>query len=147
MLAGQSVATPSEQARPARSPRERPLLNGDWRFHKGDLRGVNPASLLYDVRPEVKDDQAVAKRAPPAQAVLKLWILPTGNRFVKDLARRFVRPEGNPGGDVACVHFDFHDSGWQRVRLPHDWAIEGPFDSSGAVADGGMGRLAREVGH
>ena len=30
------------------------------------------------------------------------------------------------------------DSGWQRVRLPHDWAIAGPFD---AKVDGRTGKL------
>jgi len=33
---------------------------------------------------------------------------------------------------------DFNDSGWERVRLPHDWAITGPFDPAG---DGSTGKL------
>ncbi|MBN1780331.1 DUF4982 domain-containing protein [bacterium] len=33
-------------------------------------------------------------------------------------------------------HFD--DSGWQTVRLPHDWAIAGPFDPDG---NGSTGKL------
>ncbi len=32
----------------------------------------------------------------------------------------------------------FDDAGWQPVRLPHDWAIAGPFDPK---ADGGTGKL------
>ena len=32
----------------------------------------------------------------------------------------------------------FDDSGWRSVRVPHDWAIEGPFDPA---ADGGTGKL------
>jgi beta-galactosidase len=36
------------------------------------------------------------------------------------------------------VKSDFDDSAWKRVGLPHDWAIEGPFTSTGG---GGMGRL------
>ncbi len=36
---------------------------------------------------------------------------------------RFTK--GDPA-DAARVEFD--DSGWQRVRLPHDWAIAGPFN-------------------
>lgn len=39
---------------------------------------------------------------------------------------RFVR--GDPG-DARGVAFD--DSGWERVRVPHDWAIAGPFDAEG----------------
>ena len=30
------------------------------------------------------------------------------------------------------------DTGWRELRLPHDWAIEGPFQAS---ADGGTGKL------
>lgn len=32
----------------------------------------------------------------------------------------------------------FDDSDWQKLRLPHDWAIAGPFDSSG---NGSTGKL------
>ena len=32
----------------------------------------------------------------------------------------------------------FDDSEWRELRLPHDWAVEGPFD---AAADGGTGKL------
>lgn len=31
---------------------------------------------------------------------------------------------------TAVVQADFDDSGWQAVRVPHDWAISGPFDES-----------------
>lgn len=129
-------------------PRERISINADWRFRKDDP-AENKVSLLYDVRPEVTDakDDIAADAKPkeaekitaPAKAVIKPWILPTGNAFIKDPARRFVRPEGNPGGEVAYVRRDFDDSSWRRVNLPHDWAIEGPFLASGDF--GGMGRL------
>ena len=119
-------------------PRERISIDADWRFQKNDPPGVNSASLLYDVRPQVtektdtKDADAkpegAAKTAAPAQTVLKPWILPTGNSFIKDPARAFVRPAGNPGGDVSYVQPDFDDSAWQQVNLPHDWAIDGPFN-------------------
>jgi beta-galactosidase len=129
--------------------RERIPLNADWRFQKGDPQGVNSADLLYDIRPEPKagDDkekpaeftEAAAKLAAATHPVLKPFILPTGNGFIKDSERRFVRPEGNPGGDLSYVGYDFDDGGWRRVNLPHDWAIEGPFNSGGVT--GGMGRL------
>ena len=32
----------------------------------------------------------------------------------------------------------YDDTSWRTVRVPHDWAIEGPFD---ATADGGTGKL------
>ena len=34
---------------------------------------------------------------------------------------------GDPAPTQACTDFD--DAGWERVRVPHDWAITGPFDS------------------
>ena len=125
---------------------ERILLNRDWRFHKGDPAGVDSKNLLYDVRPqaralgerEAEFTEAADRLAAATHPVLKPYILPTGNRFIQDPARRFVRPEGNPGSDLAFVKVDFDDSGWRRVGVPHDWAIEGPFTSSGG---GGMGRL------
>ena len=41
------------------------------------------------------------------QIVLKPWILPTGNDFIKDPSKRHVRPEGNPGDDFPFVQNDF----------------------------------------
>jgi beta-galactosidase len=129
------------------APRERIMIDDDWRFQKGDPAG-NAVSLLYDGRAEVKEPRDVgpadaqamelANVTAPAQTVIKAWILPTGNAFIKDPARRFVRPQGNWGGDMAYVQRDFDDRAWQRVNLPHDWAIAGPFVTTGG---GGMGRL------
>jgi beta-galactosidase len=134
------------------APRERISINHDWRFTKGDPTN-NTVSLLYDVRQqktvrrlaEVEADgnssanaSAASESSLSPQAVIKRWILPTGNDFIKDASRRFIRPEGNPGDGVAYVQPDFDDSGWQQINLPHDWAIEGPFIRTGG---GGMGRL------
>jgi beta-galactosidase len=130
------------------SPRERVSINSGWRFHLGDPDGA-AARLLYDVRPQIKQsaDGKAADAEPEAAvriegaraSVLKPWILPTGNAFIKDPARRHVRPAGHPGGDVSFVRSDFDDSSWRSVSLPHDWAIEGPFLAEGPY--GGMGRL------
>ena len=49
--------------------------------------------------------------------VLKSWILPAGNDFIKDPAGRHVRPEGNPGEDFPFVLSDFCNSSWERVNL------------------------------
>jgi beta-galactosidase len=70
--------------------------------------------------------------------VVKSWILPTGNNFLKDPGKRLARPQGNLGDNVAYVAAGFDDSSWQKVILPHDYAIEGPFSTTGG---GGMGRL------
>lgn len=130
------------------SPRERISINSGWRFHLGDPDGAS-AKLLYDVRPEVKHSaDGRAADAEPEEAVkverlregvLKPWILPTGNAFIKDPARRHIRPEGHPGSDGSFVRADFDDRHWRAVNLPHDWAIEGPFLAEGPYAS--MGRL------
>jgi beta-galactosidase len=130
------------------SPRERISINSGWRFHMGDPEGA-AAKLLYDVRPEVKQsaEGRVADAEPeeasridrPRDGVLKPWILPTGNAFMKDPQRRHVRPGGDPGSDVPFARSDFDDSGWRLVNLPHDWAIEAPFLASGPY--GSIGRL------
>ncbi|HML74520.1 MAG TPA: beta-galactosidase GalB [Anaerohalosphaeraceae bacterium] len=130
--------------------RQRISLNADWRFHLGDP-AQSAGGLLYDVRPEVKDRNDVvpadampteAVKVEARQAVLKPWIMPTGNRFIKDPARRYVRPEGNPGSDCPFVQGGFDDLSWESVNLPHDWAIQGPFlEGDDARVGGGMGRL------
>jgi alpha-L-fucosidase 2 len=137
----------------ADTPRERISINDHWRFTKGDPTN-NTVSLLYDVRQqktirrlaeaEADGNSSANKSAasnestnlPPA--VIKQWILPTGNDLIRDPSRRFVRPEGNLGDGVAYVQPGFDDSSWRQVNLPHDWAIEEPFTRSGG---GGMGRL------
>jgi beta-galactosidase len=115
--------------------RERIRLNTGWRFYLGDP-AQNAAGLMYDVRPEVEDRNDVvpadampteAVKVEAKQTVLKPWIMPTGNRFIKDPARRYVRPEGNPGSDCPFVQGGFDDLSWESVNLPHDWAIKGPF--------------------
>ncbi|KUL16062.1 MAG: Glycosyl hydrolase family 2, sugar binding domain protein, partial [Proteiniphilum sp. 51_7] len=32
--------------------------------------------------------------------------------------------------DLRASEADFDDSSWQTVRVPHDWAIYGPFDKA-----------------
>lgn len=130
--------------------RQRISINEGWNFFKYD--SISKADLLiYDVRPDVNENNGneVADAKPTeavevktAQEVLKPWILPTGNSFIKDPAKRHVRPEGNPGGDFPFVQGNFDDSSWERVNLPHDWAIKGPFQTGwDSEVGGGMGRL------
>jgi beta-galactosidase len=138
----------------AAPPRERISINDNWRFTKGDPVS-NTVSLLYDVRQaqtlrrfaaEADGNAAInqtnrttaSSESTNQVAVIKQWILPTGNAFIKDASQKFIRPEGNLGDGVAYVRPDFDDSAWQQINLPHDWAIEGPFTHSGG---GGMGRL------
>jgi beta-galactosidase len=135
------------------SPRERISLNQNWRFIRGDPSD-NTVCLLYDERfqrgkraeteagtaSNLGPNETAAPAEPSARSPVevKQWVLPTGNEFIKDPSRRFVRPEGNPGDGVSYVQPGFDDSSWRRINLPHDWAIEGPFIRDGG---GGMGRL------
>lgn len=98
------------------SPRRRQLITDDWRFQKGDPPGTT--GLTY--------------------AAAKPWVLPTGNAFLKDAAKRAQRPAGNLGDGVSYVAADFDDTAWQKVQLPHDYAIAGPFTDS---VSANMGRL------
>lgn len=130
--------------------RQRISINQGWRFFKYGS-AAEADQLIYDARPEVgnntanevadaKPTDAVAVRA--TQQVLKPWVLPSGNDFIKDPAKRHVRPEGNPGGDFPFVQGNFDDRSWQKVNLPHDWAINGPFQKGwNPEVGGGMGRL------
>lgn len=146
MLAGLSMASPATAK--VAGDRERIRIGEDWRFTRGDPAGLT-VDLRYDVRPTVErsadgrvadaePEDAVAIRKAGAN-VLKPWILPTANPFIGDPAKRHIRPAGHPGGDVSYVQPGFDDSAWQRVTLPHDWAIAGPFLVEGPY--GGMGRL------
>jgi beta-galactosidase len=101
----------------AASPRERISLNDDWRFTKLDPVGAGDA-LAYEK--------------------LKSWILPTGNAFIKDEARKHVPPQGNIPETIVYAQPDFDDSAWRRLDLPHDWGVEGPFTTNG---NGATGRL------
>jgi len=49
------------------------------------------------------------------------------------LAENWKFTKGNPGGAAAP---DFDDATWQTVRVPHDWAIAGPFNPAGSAETG-----------
>jgi beta-galactosidase len=125
-------------------------INEGWRFYKYDSL-AKADKLIYDVRPDVSafNEYKVADSKPTEaekvnaiQDVLKPWILPIGNDFIKDPQKRHVRPEGNPGSNFQFIKYNFDDSSWEKVNLPHDWAIKGPFlTGKKAEVGGGMGRL------
>jgi len=97
----------------APEPQQTPLrecisLNEDWRFTKGDPDGKEIHGLDYES--------------------LKPWLLPCANNFRQEHA---VRPTGSePGKEVPFVQVGFDDKNWRALSLPHDWAIEGPFDQN-----------------
>ncbi len=130
--------------------RQRISINDGWTFFKYEHESMAD-NLIYDVRPDTDEnlDEREADAEPTeaeilerSQKTLKPWILPTGNAFINDPAKRHVRPEGNPGSDFPFVQKDFDDSAWEQVRLPHDWAAKGPFlQGHSADISGSMGRL------
>jgi beta-galactosidase len=98
-------------------PRTRLLINEDWRFTEGDPPDSKTSLSYNDV---------------------KSWILPVGNAFLNDPAKRATRPGGNLGDNVAYAATDYDDASWRKVDVPHDYAIEGPFTTA---VSGSTGRL------
>src|SRR5881394_3273702 len=96
---------PASPARGQRVTRERNSFNADWRFQKDDPPGTE-GQLAYE-------------RVKP-------WVIATGNEFING-ERKPVRPDGDPGKDIAYVQTGFNDRDWRALNLPHDWGIEGPF--------------------
>ena len=99
--------------------RERVAFNDDWRFTQGDPAGAGD-SLAYEK--------------------LKPWLLPSAAPFTKNNTNvaKAKRPEGSVGADVAYTQSGFDDRAWRKLNLPHDWAIEGPFQYE---YDGATGKL------
>jgi beta-galactosidase len=130
--------------------RERLSINEGWRFFKYESAD-DADGLIYDERPAIddaRDDRDADTRPTEAvgvertREVLKPWILPSGNNFIKDPGNHYTRPEGNPGEDFPFVQAGFDDSSWELVDLPHDWAVKGPFlEGDDSAVGGGMGRL------
>ncbi|KAK3988902.1 glycoside hydrolase family 2 protein [Cladorrhinum sp. PSN332] len=126
----QPLALPAHQDE--NTGRERISLNKGWRFSRS---ATNNDKLVYDVR----SDTPAANQVQ----VLKPWILPNANPFIKSQANHRKRPSGiAPGGNITFTQTNLNDSSWETVNLPHDWAIKGPFyTGDGAPVTGGMGRL------
>jgi len=110
------------------SPRQRTSFNADWRFHRGDpaeVRKGNPWISYFD-----KKDGEVD------YAAIKGFLLATGNELTRKSPSE--RPTTNPGGKLSFLKPGFDDKEWRKLNLPHDWAIEGPFDIK---ATGHTGKL------
>ena len=42
------------------------------------------------------------------------------------------------GENEGAASFSFNDSTWEKLDLPHDWAIYGPFSDSNNARTGGL---------
>jgi beta-galactosidase len=78
-------------------------------------RGVPIATLCLLTLPAIRTAFAAPAEAIPISGARRVNI-DGGWRFFKGAAEGAERP-------------DFDDSQWRQLSLPHDWAIEGPFDS------------------
>jgi beta-galactosidase len=76
-----------------------------------------------------------------SRLILSLLAIGAGTAFAAELAPRRVEnfnrdwtfaKGSHPGAEA--VQFD--DSSWKSVRLPHDWAISGPYDPQGEYRTG-----------
>ena len=74
--------------------RERININRDWRYQIDDPDGVG-AALHY--------------------SRLKPYLLPCANDFII-FGKRYQRPEGNPGENIAYVKSDFDDIEWRHLN-------------------------------
>ena len=93
----------------APSPREKASLDFGWRFHPGD---APEAGAKFDY-PEVTD-------------LAKTRVDEVGKEgSLADVTEAAAK---NIGSDVPFVRPDFDDHGWRQLDLPHDWAVELPFD-------------------
>jgi len=131
---------------PATAQRQRASINEGWRFQRNDPPDSR-VDLRYEVRPELKlradgadfDAGGMEGAQPRDRAgILRPYILPSANPFIRDPARHHRRPAGNPGANVPYVAAGFDDRAWKPVTLTHDWAAAGPFIRKGPF--GGMGR-------
>jgi beta-galactosidase len=95
----------------ADSPRERLLLDFGWRFHLG---AAPDADFRFDY-PEVGD-----------LAKTRLDQLAMENKLVANDPP--IAPDF--GSEVSFVQPGFNDSGWRKLNLPNDWAVELPFDET-----------------
>jgi beta-galactosidase len=102
----------------ADSPRERLLMDFNWRFHLGD---APDAGTKFDY-PEVKE-----------LAKTRLNEIGQGAKLIADLPDPAA---SNLGADVSFAKPDFDDSSWRKLDLPHDWAVELPFNTNADVRHG-----------
>lgn len=103
--------------------RERISLDSGWRFQWGDPPDVTTNVTYY---PEISD-----------LAKLDSNEIGTGTNTETYMESNRVDIFGTHAGEnVSFVETNYDDSGWRQLNLPHDWAVELPFNSS---ADGGHG--------
>ncbi|MGD0251473.1 MAG: beta-galactosidase GalA [Verrucomicrobiota bacterium] len=103
--------------------REQILLDSGWRFQLGDPLDVTTNVTWY---PEISD-------------LAKLDSNEIGAGTNTETYMESIRVNifaTHAGENVSFVQTNYDDSAWRQINLPHDWAVELPFNSS---ADSGHG--------
>jgi hypothetical protein len=105
-------------------PRERSLIESDWRFHLGDpteiTSGPETNVAYYPEIPNLQKLSADEVAGPNSETNLMTWRPPLAGL----------------GENVSFVQKHFDDSAWRLLNLPHDWVVELPFDPKGDQAHG-----------
>ena len=107
------------------SPRERISLDAGWRFQLGDPADVTTNVTWY---PEIGD-----------LAKLDAGEVGSATNRSSESYLETIRVDAvatHAGENVSFVLTNYDDSGWRLLNLPHDWAVELPFNSG---ADGSHG--------
>ena len=102
---------------------DRVLLDSGWRFQLGDPADVTTNVTYY---PEISD-------------LAKLDANEIGAGTNTETYMESIRVDifaTHAGENVSFVQTNYNDSAWRQINLPHDWAVELPFNSS---ADSGHG--------
>jgi beta-galactosidase len=97
--------------------RERNSLDSGWRFRLGDPADVTTNVTWY---PEISD---LAKLPPDG-------VGPGTNTETYMESIRVDIFSTHAGENVSFVQTNYDDSGWRQLDLPHDWAVELPFNSA-----------------
>src|SRR5882724_5910924 len=118
--------TAEESARP-KAGRERLLLDFGWRFHLGDPDGLDPAVFAY---PEVDALERTARAHLDGEPKL--------------VPLRRTAADINAAPPVSFAQPEFDDTSWRPLDLPHDWAVELPFDPK-ALRNHGYKRMGAGV--
>jgi len=102
---------------------------------------VGPVAAWPQRFTEWLEQEGLAKQ-PPAPAIIRSGDSPqatAARRTAFNQGWRFFRGEAAGGEQIG-----YDDAAWAEVRLPHDWAIDGPFDRAlnphtGALPIAGIG--------
>ncbi|KAE8153446.1 glycoside hydrolase superfamily [Aspergillus avenaceus] len=124
-----SEASAIKKREPPKAANERVRLHDGWRFRRYE---EIPDNVIYDFREDADGDNL---------HVLKPWILPTANDFIKNPDNHHTRPTEQPDVRIEFAKNSYDDSEWANVTVPHDWAIELPFLEDGDTIPLMMGQL------